>query len=148
MNLTTKYMAIFSIFLFGVLVVAMGSKSEAQLVILGQTFPVFALTRAVGLLLMLGSIITTLAVYGNSLPLTRPEIEGRVRSRAGQAQPAPERAAKNRSGAHEVPVIDKQSERPSVQLGRVSTDARLRLIVAQKRAKADDERLTRTVQAA
>jgi hypothetical protein len=140
MTRTAKYIVIISIFLSGMLVIAVGSRSEAQIVILGETLPVFALTRAVGLLMIFGSIIASLAVYGNSLPLTRPEIEGRVRSRSRHVLPDGETPPRNTADEAAVSDTAKRADRQQVHLRRVSTEARLRVIAAKKREKTRDER--------
>jgi hypothetical protein len=126
-----------AVFLLGMMLLAFGARSDALLDIFGESHPVFALVRGVGLLAVLGSIITGLALYGSALPLTRSEREGGLGRRAQHPLDGQEVV---HGGAAEVkfPLPTPRGTTPlAIRLIRSDTEARLRIAVERKQHKSD-----------
>lgn len=148
MTRTNQYLATSAIFLLGVLLVTVGTASEAQIEIFGEIFLVFALARALGLLAILASFITGLVVYGGSLPLTHHEMERRVQAKAPQVRLEKETPSKKEETVRPRPNTAPQTNRSVIRLGRASTEARLRLTAENKREKEHDEKTKHVFHAA
>lgn len=148
MTRASQYVATSAIFLLGALLVTVGTAGEAQIVIFGETFPVFALVRALGLLAILASIITGLVVYGGSLPLTRHEMERQEQTNTPQVWMEGGTPPREEETARPHPDTAPQTNRSAIRLGRASTEARLRLVAESKREKEHDKKTKHVLHAA
>jgi hypothetical protein len=140
MTRTGRYVTTLTVFLSGLLLVTAGAQGETEVKIFGAIYPVFVLTRAVGMIAMFAAVVISLATYGNSLPLTRTEVEGRMRGHSAYVPPRGATKSKCEPQGRDKIDTARQTTHPVVHSGRISTEAQLRLVVMRKRERAEREK--------
>jgi hypothetical protein len=147
MNHRSKCLIPLSVGILGLGLLTYGTQSHTEVRIAGEAIPVFVLARAFGLIAVLGSV-AGLALYGNSLPLTRTEREGRLRHGVRRVGDAKTLTNESAADVHCPPGPARSSTRPSLRLVRSSTEARLRIAGERAQHKKDKRGTKRTSQAA
>ena len=144
MNYRNKCLTTLSVGILGLCLLTFGTQGHTEVRIADEAIPAFVLARAFGLIAVLGSLIAGVVLYGDSLPLTRSEREGRLRH--GVRHVGSEQATTNERAVniHCPPSPAQGSTRPSLRLVRSNTEAGLRIAVERVRHKKDNGETKRT----
>jgi hypothetical protein len=120
------------LFILGLGFIILGTTSHAEATMWSLSLPIW-LAKAVGLITILGSLITFLALYGSSLPPTRRKLEGRTERANLYATKAATQPHVTRTEEPYRRRAKPDAPRSLVSLARTSTEARMLLAIEKKK---------------
>ena len=120
------------LFILGLGLIILGTTSHAEATMWGLSLHV-RLAKAVGLITILGSLVTLLVWYRSSLLPTRHKLKGRMERANLHATEAATRPHATRADEQYGQRAKLDASRPLVSLARTSTEARLLLALEKKK---------------